>query len=245
MTNPIDARIAADNRAVRAMERRERAKAPKLPRPASDGIYNEPFANYGEDSGLLFRQETVAKFTALNNEVTKLYKNPVLTSNEKVLSAETKVKKLVAAVEQDIQEQWHLIGRKRTDISGRMANALRAPREDWRASALEVRSVLRGMSHDERNAFLRSMSGDAGDDAMLIKYAVASVPPELSGVPFETHKDMRDLLLALNDPKLLTEPKDLEERTQRLKALEQNVPLMARELVDLDRAAALRSLTED
>lgn len=214
---------------------------PKMPRAAEDGIYNEPCANHGDDSGLPFRQETVGRFTALNNEIRRLYKNPVLTPNEKVLSAEAKAKKLIATLEHDIETQWHLISRKRADLSERAAAALRAPRDEWRAAASEVRSVLRAMSPDQRATFLQSLSGD---DERMVQYAVASVPPEMTGVALEAHKRMRDVLLALHDPRLLSEPKDLEDRARHLKTLEQNVPLMARELVDFDRAAALRSLTE-
>jgi hypothetical protein len=242
MTNPVETRIAADNRARRDAERRARANTPKLAPLPDPAVYNEAFANHGDDSGREFREETVKRFTALNAALAKLHKNPVLTPNEKLLSAEAEVKKRVATIEEDIETQRYLIASKRADLAARTAQALRAPREDWRAAAGEVRSVLRGMPHGERAAFLKSLSGD---DAMLVQYAIASVPRELSGVPYETHKTMRDVLLALHDPKLLKEPQDLEDRERHLNKLERGVALAAEELVDFDKAAALRSLIED
>lgn len=237
--NPIDARIAADNRARQDEARRARADAPKPPTLIDPSAYNEACANHGDDSGAPFRKMVTDRLTDANRNVAKLHKNPILSANEKLLTAETEVKKLADSIASDIDAQRYIIATKRTDLANRTADALRAPREDWRAAAGEVRQVLRAMTDGERTSFLQSLSGD---DALMVNYAVASVPPALSGVAVHMHKSMRDTLFGLRDPVLLTEPQDLEDRERHLNTLEKGVAWAISELVDFDKAAALRSL---
>ncbi|TYT27257.1 hypothetical protein FZO89_13890 [Luteimonas viscosa] len=239
MSNRIDQRIAADNRARRDEARRARANAPKPPLITDPSAYNEAFANHGDDSGRPFRQLVTDRVAGANENVAKLHKNPILTANEKLLSAETEVRKLDDSIAADIEAQRYILATKRAELDRRTANAFHAPREDWRAAAGEVRAVLRGMSYDERATFLKSLTGD---DAMLVTYAVASVPAQLSGVAPETHANMRNLLLGLRDPGLLTESQDFADRERHLNTLEKGVAGAIRELVDFDKAAALRSL---
>lgn len=240
--NPIDARIAADNRARQDEARRARANAPKPPTLPDPATFNEACANHGDDSGAPFRKLVAERLTGLTQNLAKLHKNPILTANEKLLSAEAEVKKHAESIGADIEAQRYIIATRRNDLANRTANALHAPRDDWRAAAGEVRQVLRGMTYAERASFFDSLTGD---DAMLVKYAVASVPAALSGVAFETHKAMRDTIFGLRDPGLLTEPKDVEDRERHLNTLEQGVAWAINELVDFDKAAALRSLMED
>ena len=240
MQNPIDARIAADNAVLGAIQR-QNAPAPRAPLPDS-AVYNERFANHGDDSGAEFRRETVGRFKAMHDGLSRLHRNPILNANEKLLSAEAEVKKLHKVITDDVDAQRYLIQRKRDDVAARIDRALSPPRAEWIAQGAEVRAVMRAMTDDQQAAFLDSLQGS---DKLLVQYAVAGVPPALSAVAFGVHRAMRNELLERADPSLLTEPKDITERERHLNTLEEGVARSIAELVDFDKAAALRSLMGD
>ena len=241
MQDPVDQRIAEENRALRALDRRAEAQAPRVTL-VDPSVYNERTANYGDDSGAPFRRETKERLTALNNGLRQLHRNPILSPNEKLLSAAAEVEKHGKVITDDIEAQRYLIQRKRDDLAARIARALTPPDTSWLAQGVEIRSVIRTMTDEQQAAFLDSLQGS---DALLVQYAVAGVPPALSGVAFGVHKAMRDGLLERADPSLLNEPKDIAARESHLNTLEEGVARSIAELVDFDKAAALRSLMGD
>ena len=99
------------------------------------------------------------------------------------------------------------------------------------------------MGENERHAFLESVKGTR--DELLAQYAIAGVPPALSGVSFGLHKQMHDGLLERQDPTLLTRPKDLKRRAELLAVCEEGFQRSIAEMVDFDKAAALKQLIGD
>ena len=119
--------------------------------------------------------------------------------------------------------------------------AARVPlRGQWYGLATEYRAALLDMSGDQRDAFLERLQGTR--DMPLLRYAIASVPPELSGVSFGVHRNMQDTLIALKDPKLLSRPGDLKKRRAALAIAVDGIRRTAAELVNTEQAAALKAL---
>ena len=76
-----------------------------------------------------------------------------------------------------------------------------------------------------------------------VRFAIASVPPELSGVGFGIHKQMFDTALVIKDPSLLTRPADLKKRRAALAVAVDGIKRTAQELVNPEQVAALKALT--
>lgn len=239
MPNPTDARISEYNRHERT--RRENAPAPQ--RLPDTTVYGERCAVHGDDTGREFRQELAGRLTSLNDAVRRIHANPILTGNEKVLSVAADVEARAKVIQSDFDSQRYLIGRKQAELADAIDNALRPPRSEWYAMGAELRSVMRGMDENARHAFLESVKGTR--DELMAQYAVAGVPPALSGVSLGTHKQMHDGLLERNDPTLLTRPKDLKRRAELLSVCEEGFQRSIAEMVDFDKAAALRQLIGD
>lgn len=239
MPTPTDARIAEYNRHERT--RRERAPAPqRLPDPA---VYAERAADHGDDSGREFRTELRQRLTDLNSAVARIHANPILTGSEKVLSVAADVEARAKVIRADFDSQRYLLARKQAELDEAIDRALRPTRSDWEATGAELRSVLRAMDDDARFAFLDSVQGTR--DELMVQFAIAGVPPAMSGVSFGVHKQMRDGLLERHDPTLLERPKDLAARAALLKVAEEGFERSIAELVDFDKAAALRQLVGD
>jgi hypothetical protein len=236
MTNPTDARIAEYHRHERT--RRENAPAPpSLPDP---NVYAERVADHGEDSGRDFRKELRQKLVNTNTAVGRVHANPVLTESEKLLSVAADVEAIAKVIRADFDTQQYLIGRKQAELDEAIDRALRPTRSDWEAKGAELRSVLRTMDEDARFAFIDSVKGTR--DELLVQFAIGAVPPAMSGVSLGVHKQIRDGLLERHDPTLLERPKDLAARAALLKVAAEGFERSIAELVDFDKAAALRQL---
>lgn len=218
----------------------QEASAPNLPPPA---VYGERCALVGEDTGRPFREETAKALTELRNGVERFHKNPMLTEQQKLLSVADRVEEHAKRIRDDLDTQEHLLDRQRAELNEAINSALRAPHPDWDAKAAELRGVLRGLTDDQRFAFLDAVKGTRDED--FVRFAIASVVPAMSGFSFGVHRQMRDTVLALKDPSLLTRPTDLKRRAERLKRCRDGVERSIAELVDFDRVAALRQLIGD
>lgn len=202
----------------------------------------ERAADHGDDSGRPYRTELAGRLNALVEAVRRVHKNPILRNTEKLLNIDAEVKAKAKLIAADFDGQRYIIERRQAEINDGIDAALRAPRTDWEPKAAELRSILRGMSYGERNAFLESVQGT--QDGALLEYAVASVVPVMSGYSFETHKKMRDAMIARKNPDLLEHPKDLARRAVLLDQAEDGFRRTIAELVDSDQAEALRELID-
>lgn len=239
MNNPADI-AQAQHIAQRRAERRHRPAAEPLPDPA---VYGERCADHGDDSGREFRTETAQRLAATHDAVSRIHRNPILTGAEKLLSVAADVEKRAKVIAVDFDTQRYLIANKQAELTEAIDRALQAPRSDWEPKAAELRAVLRGMDDRQRFAFLDAVKGTR--EERLVEFAIASVPAVMSGLSFGIHKQMRDAVLERHDPTLLTRPKDLAQRAKLLEVAEQGFKQSIAELVDFDKANALRSLVDD
>jgi len=244
MQSPIDARIAADNAALRAQQRRDAAAAaltpPRPPLPTR-ALIGERLADHGDDSGREFRTKAADGLADLCRQIGTIRKNPTLNAAQIELAVADVVRGRVDRLLAECEEQGKVIDVAERAVEQSIDAALSPPRPEWHALATEYRAALLGMDDDQREAFIDRLQG--ARDMALLRFAIASVPPELSGVSFGIHRDQLNTLLALKDPMLLTRPKDLVKRRAALATAKDGIQRTAAELVDLEQADAIRALS--
>lgn len=237
MQDPIDARIAAENVALRAIERQN---APRARPPVPDrALIGERLADHGKDSGRKARTEMADALADMARQIAILHRNPTMNAAQILLAAEPMVRHRIDRLLDQVEAERAIVANRRADIAAGVAAALRTPRSEWQAAAPEIRAVLREMNADEQDLFLDSLKGD---DALMVQYAVAGVHPALSRVSFGVHKSMRDDLIQRHEPELLTKPADIDAREAALAVVEDGIRRTAADLVDFDQAAALKAL---
>jgi len=239
MQSPVDARIADENRLERAVQR-ALAPAPRaaLPNRATIG---ERVAEHGAHSGSAFHKETADGLHELVGQVEALRRNPAMNAAQIELAVADDVQARVDHMLADCEAQGALIDSAERAVEQGIDAALNPLRPEWHGLAAEFRAAMLRMTDDQRAVFLARMEGTR--DMALLRFAIASVPAELSGVGFETHRDMFDTMLALKDPSLLSRPADLKKRRAALAVAVEGIRRTAAELVDMEQVAALRALT--
>lgn len=238
MQSPVDARIAADNAAARAVQR---AMAPPPAPPLPDrALIGERLADHGDDTGRDARTKLADSLADLCKQIGTIRRNPTLNAAQIELSVADTVRGRVDRLLAECEEQGKVIDTLQRGVDAGIESALTPPRPEWHALGAEYRALLRSMTPDERAEFIERMQGTR--HMMPLMYAVASVPAELSGASHEAHRRMHDTLLALKDPELLTRPGDLRKRRAALVTAEEGIRRTRAELVDEERVAALRAL---
>lgn len=237
MKSPVDARIAAGNVALRALDRRN--AVPQRPAPPDRALIGERLHDHGDDSGRKARTQMADALADVAKQIGVLRRNPTMNAAQVELAAADMVRQRIARLEDQVAGEREIVANRRAEVAAGIAAALRAPRPEWVAAATEIRTVLRDMSADEQELFLDSLKGD---DALMVQYAVAGVHPALSRVSVGIHKAMRDALIERHDPELLNKPADLDARAAALDVVEDGIRRTAAELVDFEQADALRAL---
>lgn len=239
MSTPQEQRIAEENRLHRAVQR-ALAPAPRPELPSRE-VIGERLADHGKDSGREARKQWADDLDQLVSHVQALRRNPAMNAAQVELAVAGDVEARIARLLGDCDAQAALIASAERDVEKGIDDALGAKRPEWHALAAEYRAALLDMTGDERDAFIERVQGTR--DADLLRFAIASVPPELSGVGFGIHARMFETALVIKDPSLLTRPADLKKRRAALAVAVDGIKRTAEELVNPEQVAALRALT--
>jgi hypothetical protein len=129
---------------------------------------------------------------------------------------------------------------RQTAAAERVANALRAPNPD---EAREIRTLLRSLPENERYDVINRAQGT--DDDLSFLFAIAGAPAALSGLSPGKVMEARNIVLGLKDPELLSLPDALARESALLDKCEEGFNRTIAELVDFDKADALRQLAGD
>jgi hypothetical protein len=238
MQSPVDAHIAETNRVQRAVQS---AMAPPPRPPLPDrALIGERLADHGDDSGRQARTKMADGLDTLCKQVSIIRKNPTLNGAQIELSVADMVRGNVDHLLSECDEQAKLIELAQRAVEDGIEAALTPPRSEWHALGAEYRAVLRAMKPEQRTPFVNRMEGTRHMAAL--RYAIAGVPPELSGISLETHYKLLNTLLALKDPTLLTRPNDLVKRRAALATAVDGIRRTAAELVDFEKADAIKAL---
>lgn len=238
MNTRVDEAAANKNALRRALRSglSDEAQPPPIPDRA---LLQERLAVHGNDSGREFRNGLLDESDKLCRYVERVRANPTKNSAQLLLEIDEAVKSNADGLLAKCGQERDAIAREEQAVDLGMELALRSPNPTLDS---EYRAVLRGMTNEERAAFVKRV--EKTPDAAALRYAIGSVPPELSGVSFGLHRGMRDTLLALKDPSLLTRPADLAKRKAAVIHAEDGIRRTVAELTDSDRADAIRKLTE-
>jgi hypothetical protein len=241
MQSPVDARIADDNRLDRAIQR---AVAPPVRAPLPNrALIGERLADHGNDSGREARSKLADDLAQLCAHVEKLRKNPTQNAAQIELAVAADVEARLTRLQEACDEQSKVIDTMEATVEREIDAAFTPSRPEWYGLATEYRAAMLDMTGDERDAFIERCQGTRHGD--LLRFAIASVPPELSGVSFGIHRQMYDVTLAIKNPELLHRPADLKKRRAALAVAVDGIKRTAAELVDMDQAAALRALVSE
>jgi hypothetical protein len=213
------------------------AVLPPLPDRA---LIGERLADHGTDSGREARTKMADALADLCKQVSIIRKNPTMNAAQIDLDVADMVRGRIDRLSGECEEQGKVIDAGQRAVEAGIDAALTPPRPEWYALGAEYRAVMRAMTDDQRADFVERMEGTREMDAL--RYAIASVPTELSGIAHGTHRKMRDTLLALSDPALLSRPADLKKRRAALATAMDGIRRTAGELVDFDQADAIKAL---
>jgi len=236
--NPRDQRIAAENAALRTLDRRNAAVSPPPPPlPDRATIGERCAAHVGP-----FNKKVADDLHAVTASIDKLRRNPTLNAAQVELAVADTVKGRVDRLKAECEDEAARIDAAEREVERGIDEALSPARPEWYALGAEYRAALLDMTPDERWDFVERM--DTTRYADLLRFAIASVPPELSGVSLTQHKQTVDLLLAIKDPTLLSRPADLRKRRAALEKMMDGIERTAAELADFEKADAIRELTK-
>jgi hypothetical protein len=203
-------------------------------------LIDERLAVHLKDSGSEARSKWAADLKDVIKQVGGVRKNPTQNAAQIEMAVADAVRDRVDRLLAECEEQGKVIDTMERTVEQGIDAALCPPRPEWYGLATEYRAALLDMTDEQRDAFIDRVQGTR--DAPLLRFAIASVPPELSGVSFGVHKAQLDTLLALKDPALLTRPKDLVKRRAALAVAKDGIQRTAAELADFDKADAIRAL---
>ena len=237
MKSRYEQRVQAENAAARAAQRAAPPPAPPLPDAA---VIGERCAVHGTDSGVEERKRIAADLADVVKHVGALRRNPTMNDAQKLLGVDDLVRGRIERLHAEVEEQGRVIDTLERGVEQAIEDAFHAPRAEWHALGTEFRNALLDMDDEQRLDFIERLQGTR--HAALLRWAIGSVPAELSGVSAGVHKQMHDTVLAIKDPTLLTRPGDLRRRRTALKQLQDGINRTAAELVDGEQAAALRAL---
>lgn len=241
MPTPLDQSIADKTRLTRLLQGAQ-PPAPRAPLPDRAHI-GERLADHGNDSGREARKKLADDLHQLVTQVESLRRNPAMNAAQIELAVAGNVEARIARLLDECDGQAALIASAEHDVEQGIDAALTPPRPEWHSLATEFRAVTSDMDDERRAAFIERCQGTRHAD--LLRFAIASVPPELSGVSFGIHKQMYDTTLAIKDPSLLTRPADLKKRRAALAVAVDGIKRTEAELVDMNQAAALRALISE
>ena len=242
MPTPLDTRIVQDNRAIRAVERHNAANAPQRTPLPDRATIAERLADHGDDSGREARKKLADELHEVVTQVRRIRANPTLNAAEIEPTVADAVRSRVDRLLAECEEQGRVIDTMEQTVEQAIDDALRPERVEWVGLATEFRAALLDMTDEQRAAFVQRLEGTR--HMPLLRYAVASVPPELSGVSLGMHHQIYTTQLAIKDPTLLHRPQDLKLRRAALEKTKDGIRRTAAELVDMEQADALRALTE-
>lgn len=216
-------------------------QSPIQSQPLPDrALIGERCADHGKDTGREFRTKLADDLASLCSQVDALRRDPTKNAAQVELSVgeavQTRVERLLA----ECEEHGRVTETFAATVERGIENAFQPMRPEWYALGAEYRAAMLRMAEDERADFVERVSKTR--DEPLLRFAIASVPRELSGASVEAHKRMWDDTLALKNPELLTRPVDLQKRRASLAVAVDGIRRTARELYDADRVAALRAL---
>ncbi len=242
VTSPTDARIAAENAALRALDRRTAQQQPQRP-PLPDGpTVRARLHAHGDDSGAAVRDKWADDLSSVTSSIDKVRKNPTLNAAQVEVAVADIVQGRVNRLLAECDDETLRIDAAEREVEQGIDTALSPARPEWYALGAEYRAALLDMTSDERWDFVKSMEGTRY--APLLRYAIASVPPELSGVSPTQHTEAVTTLLAIKDPDLLTRPADLRKRRAALAKAVEGIQTTAAELADFEKADAIKALAQ-
>lgn len=241
-SNPIDQRIAADNAALRAHDRRATQAEPQRPPLPDRATIGERLHAHGQDPGAEVRKRMADDLHAVTASVDKLRRNPTLNAAQVELAVAEAVRGRVERLRAECEDESKRIDAAEREVEQAIDDAFTPSRPEWHGLATEFRAVLSDMDPDKRFDFIKRMDGTR--HAALLRFAIASVPPELSGAPLSLHKQMVDTTIAIKDPTLLTRPKELRTQRAALARAVEGIERTAAELADFDKADAIKELTK-
>lgn len=238
MKTPYEIRIAEENRIKRAVAK-VTAPAPRTPLP-DEAVIGERLAVHGKDSGVEARARMAKDLQDVVKQVSALRRNPTMNAAQIELAVADSVQARVDRLLAECEEQAKVTDTMEREVERGIEEAFNPPRPEWHASATEYRNALLDMDDEQRLDFIERLQGTR--HAALLRFAIASVPPELSGVSAGVHRNMYDTTLALKDPALLSRPGDLRKRRAALVTAAEGIRRTAAELMDKESADALRAL---
>lgn len=238
MQTPLDERIAADVRTLRAVDQRAARHAP--PPVPDDALLSERFAVDRKDSGADGRKKWRDDMSRLCSQVDRKRRNPTLNAGQILLEVDEAVRSQIDGLLAACDEEEAVIDTLQRGVDAGIDAALTPPRPEWHALGAEYRAVMRAMTDDQRADFVERV--ERTRDAEVLRYAIGCVPPELSGISAGVHKHTVDTLLGLKDPSLLSRPGDLKRRRAALAVARDGIKRTAADLVDTEAASTLRAL---
>lgn len=242
MNNPLDTRIAADNAALRALDKRTAQRQPQRAPLPDRATIGERLHAHGKDSGVEFRTKLADDFHTVTTTVDKLRRNPTRNAAQIELDVADTVRGRVDRLKAECDDEGKRIDDAESELERTIDDVFRAPRSDWSPLGAELRATLLDMNDEQRLDFIERLQSTR--HGALLRFAIASVPPELSGVSLSTHKQMEETMLVIRDPDLLTRPADLRKRRAALKVTVEGIDRTAAELADFDAADAIKELTK-
>lgn len=242
MTNPTDTRIATENAALRALDRRTAQQQPQRAPLSDRATIGARLHAHGEDSGAEVRVKWADDLHAVTASIDKLRKNPTLNAAQVELAVADTVRGRVDRLLAECEDEAKRIDAAEHEVEQGIDSALSPARPEWYRQAEEYRAAMLDMGEEQRWDFVERLEGTRY--AALLRYAIASVPPELSGVSPSLHRDAVDMLIAIKDPDLLTRPADLRKRRAALAVAIEGIRTTAADLADFEKADAIKALSQ-
>lgn len=239
---------------LRAMQRareREEEQGFRAPRPVlSEGVFKERCADYDAEPGVSpedprlrasrERRGAVAKIASkLQGNILQTRRNPTMNGAEKEIIAADAGKQALeeqsTVLDADIaaMEKWA------SDMENEVRGLLQPPDPVTKDLAPEIRAYLRGLSDAQRDDLL---SKKQSDDYPTLMYAVASAPAWMSGVAEGQKMGIKDTIIALRRPQLLSLPRQCAKEIALLKKCREGFADCINDMVDFDTATALKEL---
>jgi len=227
----------------RARERAQQRHGDRPAEPPTAALIEERTRAGIEGRGQDFRADIAKSTEGLADAVTRALRNPALGNEAQqamhVAALATQRQNEILA-RTDVRRE--AVAKQRATVAAQVAAAYQPRDPVHAAQAAEIRTMLRGMTDAERDRVLNAAK-ETGDYPALM-YSITSAPSALSGVSPGQHHEMRRVALAVANPELLTLPEDIDQELKLLDECEEGVRTTIAELVDFNKADALRQLMD-
>jgi hypothetical protein len=241
-------RVFASARKVGNSRRRNRASCAYTTRRRAmqaidtfnPAVFKERCQAHGDDPSRAFRDDTAKSLEEMHNALSTMRRNPTRNAAQIEIDAADMVRKQATDRHVLFDVKRNGLLQRQEAIQNEVEATMQPPRAAWAALAPELRTMLRGMPEAERYRLLNAAQGT--DDYLPLLYAVAGAPCALSGVAAGKHAEMRNTVLGLRNPKLLSQPAQLKRELVLLDKCEQGFQRSIAEFVDFARADALKQL---